>query len=196
MPISDDGFCHTKVDTIIYQTSVDENNAIVIFKSNKYDSGIPYTCHACPLMLSIATFTKRDNKWELNQFKKKFKSAGFYGENLGYFEIKRLGKNLNCLHHYEEIDGNNGFDSGMGYFYSIENNDDFEKVFQYLYYDSNSAGVEKNGYDEETKIKILKTNNYYKIESITKRLNSPTIKKRNFVYSVEHKYFIPNEVKK
>ena len=195
MPISDDGFCHTALDTILYTSTESNHNAIVIFKSLEYNSGIPSTCHACAVMLSIATFTKNDNIWELSQFKKRFKYAGLYGERQGYFEIKRLGKDLNCLFHHAAIDGGQGYFSGFGYFYSLENYDDYEQVFQYRYYDTNEGAVEKNGFTDNTEIKILKTDSFYKIELLTKRESKGVIKKRLFEYSEEFNNFLPRIIK-
>lgn len=195
MPISDDGFCHTIVDTIIYSSINDYENAIVIFSSREYTNGIAVSCHACSVMLSIATFTKVDKGWELTQFKKRFTNAGQYGERGGYYKIVRLGKDLNCLLHHAEIDGGQGYFSGYNTFYSLEGYDDYKEVFQYRYYDTNEGAVEKNGFTDNTEIKIVKTSNFYKIELITKRENKGIIKRRIFEYSEEMNSFLPKTIK-
>ena len=175
MPISDDGFCHTAVDTILYTSTFGNKQAIVIFKSRAYSGELPSSCHGCPVMLSIATFEKKDNIWELNQFKKRFKFDGFYGETQGHFEIINLGDGLNCLYHRAEIDGGQGYFSGYGYFYSLDYFNDFQQVFQFKHYDS--AGVtDDNTFTENKELKLIKTDNFYKIELTTKRDNKGILK--------------------
>jgi hypothetical protein len=194
MPITDDGFCYTAVDTILYTSENNKDKAIVIFKSQQYDGGSPSGCHACGVMLSIATFTKVDKNWELSQFKKRFKNAGFYGETQGHFEIKRLGEYLNCLYHHAAIDGNQGYFSGFGFLYSLEEDADFEQIFQYRYSDTNEGAVEKNWYTENTEMKIIKAENFYKIELITKRNNKGIFNKRLFEYSEELDSYLPVKI--
>lgn len=192
MPVSDDGYCHTSVDTILFNN---KEKAVVIFKSIEYNNGNPFNCHACAVLLSIATFNKIENGWRLVQFKKRFKYAGRYGGYLGFFEIKRFGKNLICLSHHDEIDGGQGYNEGWEYYYSLEENDDYEKVFQYKYYDTNEDAVEKNGFTDNTTLKIIKTTDFYNILLTTKRNGKEAIKKKVFEYSNEYNYYIPKSIK-
>lgn len=194
MPISDDGFCRTSIDTIIYTTSRDFNYAIVIFKTQEYMDGSPNACKGCPLMLSIATFEQIDKNWELKRFKKVFTYAGTYGQRDGHFEIRRLGSELNCLYYHTGLGGGQGYFSGYGVFYNLEIYSDYEVVFQYRYHDSNIGAVGEKGYTEETAIKILEKGEFYTIELLTvKETNGKkgALKKRQFVFSEEHDFFMP-----
>ena len=72
MPKSDDGYCYTGIDTILYSTVNNEEKAVVIFETIPYNNGERVECHGCNVLLSLATFTRNNNLWELTEFEKIF----------------------------------------------------------------------------------------------------------------------------
>jgi hypothetical protein len=106
-PKSDDGLCHTLLDTILMFNKNGVNNAVVVFGTNEYEGGEIVNCHACQPMVSIAIFEKgSDNIWRLGKFIKNFCKDGFYGSMPG-IGITKVGDN-----YFLQVSDEN---EGMGY---------------------------------------------------------------------------------
>ena len=98
--VSDDNFCHTNIDTIMYYRENNYDNAIVIFTTYKYKNGEKESCHACSPTFGIATFERSINtNWELKQFEKNLMHSGIYGEPDKLF-LTKIGKEKFCLSRY------------------------------------------------------------------------------------------------
>ena len=192
--ISDDGYCHTTIDTLISYNSIYK---LIVFSTTKDG----FDCHACSPLISIATIFKDDKGvWTIDLFEKNFSEFGSSG-NTGSYGVERLGDNLYCLKLHHNIDGNQGEFEGWEEFYAIDyyfpgdftsntdirNWEPLKNVFSYRYYYSVNGSYEKyaNVPDENATIKIIYSkgkNIQYKIQLITKKSEKETVIE-NFNYS-------------
>ena len=191
-----DGFCHTKIDTILYvSTAVKDyksNQAVVIFRT-----GDIAVCHACTGVHGVATFEKygKDKVWRLRTFEKMLIETGGYGVG-GDFEMKNFGKDesgsdTNCLLYHQPDYGNFGVSTGYNYLFFLN---DYKQVLRYKYYDTNEGSGVENLFTDRTEMTIVKTAGISKIELVTKRSKKDIIKsttKRLFEYSDELGVFVP-----
>lgn len=194
MPVSDDGFCHTVLDTTLYYITENEKHAVLIFATYEYQNGERTSCHACFPLLSVATFRQEDNKnWHIEQFKKDFVTLGAWGEMLGQMGIEKLGEDFYCLKVQSAVDGNQGYERGITSFYSLNNYEQLNEVFSFVYYDSNEGAMEEGkGTTEETGIRILPTNDVYYLIELNSQCTDrkvPVVSK--FRYSEDDGRYIP-----
>jgi len=141
MPVSDDGYCYTGIDTILYSTAFTEEKSVVVFETIEYSNSERVDCHGCSVMLSIATFTKNNGLWELTEFEKIFGNTGFWGEIRSDFEIIKLGAKLQCLVFYNQGFSNMGESSPNNTtFYSLGGNG-YNEVFSFESSDSNNNEI-------------------------------------------------------
>lgn len=186
MPVSDDGYCYTGIDTILYTSFNNEMKAVVIFESIEYNNELRSDCHGCNVMLSVATFTKNSGLWELTEFEKIFGYTGFWGELRSDFEIIKLGTKLQCLVFYNEGSSNMGSSSPDNTtFYDLGGNG-YNEIFSYESSDSN---------DNEIRINYIKSSNYYKIELVTLRSNKQILKRQLYNFSESLGKYVPINVK-
>ena len=193
MPVSDDGFCHTILDTTIYYKSGNTKNAILIFATYEYERGQKVSCHACAPTLSIATFTRDDDdNWQISQFKKDFIRMGAWGRKLGHWGIEKLGEDFYGLKVQSAIDGNQGYERGITTLYSLNSYDQFKEIFSFIYYDSNEGAMEEGkGVTEEKIMKVTPaSDSYFGIELNTKRTGQKNVT-RKYKYSEEERHYIP-----
>ncbi|MDP2422309.1 hypothetical protein [Sediminibacterium sp.] len=191
MPISDDGYCYTGIDTILYSTVNNEEKAVVIFETIPYNNGERVECHGCNILLSLATFTRNNNLWELTEFEKIFQHAGTWGYLRGVFEILKLGKDFHCLVFYDE--GSSGMGSSSSYttFYDLGGNG-YNKVLSFQDHESVGENYGNNiTFSDETTFKLIKSPNYYKIELTTIRNGKNITKRQLLAYSEESKKYLP-----
>ena len=187
LPVSDDKFCHTVMDTVIYYSS---EKAIILFATYAYEQGERMTCHACSPAIGLATFIKTGSNWELEQFRKCFlQNFGSYG-NTGQFAVHKLGDKFYCLKLDTGIDGNQGYFAGTNTYYSLTDCDEFKEVFSYVYSDSNEGAMEEGkGYTDETAISLIPGKPYYSIELTTKRNNKGISGKKKYIFSEDKREF-------
>jgi hypothetical protein len=187
--VSDDNYCHTKMDTIMYYHANDYDNAVVIFTTYKYENGEKQSCHVCAPTIGIATFARRlDTNWELNQFQKSFMISGSYGERNKLF-LTKIGNETYCLSCSGGYGNGGEFESYITY-YSLREFDKFNEIFSFQYYYSNE-GAKENGYNSKTAIRFLQNKEtYYTIELTTKFSNNSKIDKRIYNYSFENNRYI------
>lgn len=194
MPVSDDGFCHTVLDTTLYYTTENEEHAVLIFATYEYQNGERTSCHVCSPRISVATFIQEDNKsWSIEQFRKDFVGLGAWGEMLGQLSIEKLGEDFYCLKVQSAIDGNQGYMCSVTSYYSLNNYDYLSEVFSFVYYDSNEGAMEDgNGYTEKVKIRTIPSNeSYYLIEENSQRTDRNVSVVRTFRYSEDDGRYIP-----
>lgn len=133
LPLSEDGKCHTAVDTVMYFT--DHRNtpcAVVIFANyllwSEHQS-IPYDVggsHFEGVRLGIALFARSSDGWNLYEFKKHFAFLGYFGTyrtgraDAGKISLKTIGDRWTCLSLIQGIGGNTGVFSGYEQLFSIE----------------------------------------------------------------------------
>lgn len=188
MPVSDDGYCHTTMDTIMYFSDMNNKYATIIFATYEYIGDSRPSCHACSPTLGIAIFVNRNGKyWEIAQFEKNLTKCGSWGKKDGNFSIVKMGENRFCLNLKSAIGGNQGYVNGNSSFYTLDEYSRFRKVFSFVYYDSSvGAKVNEQGRIIEKFLKLLSSkDDYYTIELTTKCTNPKFIKKSTYDYSYE-----------
>lgn len=194
MPVSDDGFCHTVLDTTLYYTSGNEKQAVLIFATYQYQTGVRTSCHVCSPLLSIATFRQADNKnWSIEQFKKDFIGMGAWGDRLGRLRIEKLGDDFYCLKVQSAVDGNQGYERGITSYYSLNSYDRLDEVFSFVYYDSNEGALEEGkGFTKETTMKLIPTaDSYFCIELRTKLSGGKNTVIKKYKFSEDERHYVP-----
>lgn len=188
MQVSDDGYCHTTVDTIMYFSSMNDKYATILFSTYDYIGGSRTSCHACSPTLGVAIFIKsKGENWKIAQFEKNLVQYGSWGKKDGSFSIVKMGKEFYCLRVKSGIDGNQGYVSGSSSYYLLDEYSHFSRVFFYIYMDSSvGAKGRKLGETTEKSIRLLPSNDdYYTIEMTTKSSHLKLSEKSIFKYFPE-----------
>lgn len=182
--VSDDNYCHTKMDTIMYYHTNSVDNAVVVFTTNTYTNGEKESCHVCAPTIGLATFERSiDSNWELKQFQKSFMVSGSFGKR-DKLCLTKIGKETFCLSSSGGYGGQGTYESSITY-YSLQESDKFNEIFSFQDYSSNEGAVE-NGYNSKTAIRfLLNKEMYYTIELVTKWSNKKQINKLLYNYSFE-----------
>lgn len=194
MPVSEDGFCHTVLDTSLYYTSENEKHAMLVFATYKYENGVRTSCHVCSPQLSIATFSQENKKsWRVEEFKKDFIGLGAWGKKQGQLSIEKLGTDFCCLKIKTAIYGNQGYESGITSFYSLNSFDKLNEVFSFVYYESNEGALgDGKGLTKETTIKVIPTDdNYFGIELTTNLSGRKNTIIKKYKYSEDERHYVP-----
>jgi len=90
---STDGFCHTRLDTIMSYADSGTNKAVIIFGTYKFDKDGLTDCHACSPVVSIAVARWNDKgTWQVLKFIRNFGLHGSWGQQPRY-SIANLGRN-------------------------------------------------------------------------------------------------------
>ena len=190
LPISSDGFCYTRLDTLIlfkdknrvHKTLIER--AAVVFITSRYQDNELDNCHACSPAIGVATFTKTANKmWKLDQLKKYVTSHGVWGKR-GKLGVERFGDQLFCLKLIAKYYGQGNTEGFVSYF-SLSGNINEVLVFQS--HSSNEGAVE-NGYREQTTLAKL-PGKVSTIELTTRRDAPPGVTKKIYRYSEATKVF-------
>lgn len=134
--LSDDGYLHTGLDTILYFTTYGIPHAAAVFATFEYIKGEVNECHSCGAQLSVAIFDVASitGKWQVRQFSKHLTTLGSFGTN-GNVGLLQFGENQWAL----------SFDmSWMGQgiyseYVEFRNVDDLEKVFNYVVHEDNNG---------------------------------------------------------
>ena len=117
MNVSEDGLCHTRIDTILYYTEGGNQKAVALIGTWEWEGGSPVWCHACNPFLSIAVSEKLpDNRWRIVLFKKNMGAHGTWSE-LPEFDIVQLGTRF-FLAEYFEYSGQ-GIDQTWNTYYCL-----------------------------------------------------------------------------
>lgn len=182
MPVSDDGFCHTFIDTILSYSNNYSNYHVLILTTFEYSDGYKVDCHACYPNIGIATFLElSDGSWRILSFKKNFIDFGSYGER-GDIELIKLGKEKVCLKLRSKIDGGQGEFYGSESFFFLPFPD--KEVFSYVYYADNtgSSSSSEEPISFETTMKAIPTEDFFDIVlEINDKINSK-VKTQFFIY--------------
>ena len=190
LPISSDGFCYTRLDTLIlfkdknrvHKTSIER--AAVVFITSRYQDNELDNCHACSPAIGVATFTKTANKmWKLDQLKKYVTSHGVWGKR-GKLGVERFCDQLFCLKLIAKYYGQGNTEGFVSYF-SLSGN--INEVLAYQSHSSNDGAVE-NGFMEETTLEKLPGEGC-QVELTTRRDVPESVKKKIYRYSETNKVF-------
>jgi hypothetical protein len=164
LPISDDGYCHTAIDSIIYYGN--EKRSIILFSTYEMEKGEPINCHACAPTLSIALLTKDKNKWIVDTFLLNFTESGVFGNGPDK-NVITIGENNYGL---QLSLGNmaQGFITTYVMIYDLKH---LNMIFDYNIYNSNEGAEpsENEFFKNESKIKFIPSGKeYFDIELSTK----------------------------
>ena len=103
-PISEDGFCHTNIDTIMYFQNNDKvDNAIVVLRTFQFDKeGRKFGSHYEGSPVGVGIFKFMNGTWQLDIFKSKLISLGYYvgaePKYKGTVCLEKLPSGLMCLY--------------------------------------------------------------------------------------------------
>jgi hypothetical protein len=194
-PISDDGYCHTFIDTIMFYKTVEHlrqevvtEYAVIIFDHVNIEM---QGCHACYPTLGVAHFLKDQNgKWQIYDFQKKFIESGEYGQR-GQLSIIDFGKNLFCLA-LKSFGGGQGEFGGSVSYYDLHN--EMNEIFNYTYVYDFDGGIGSNGEgaehsEAELIIKPIKED-YSSLELRSKKNEKGNIEVEKYKYSQELKKYV------
>jgi hypothetical protein len=91
--VSDDGFFHTRLDTVLYFSTFGINQAVAVFATYHYQRNSINECQACGVQLSLATFDETVvGQWQIERFVKHQLSWGAMGK-LDDVELLQFGEN-------------------------------------------------------------------------------------------------------
>jgi|GEM_PF-678718 len=131
--LSDDGWMHTRLDTILYYTSFDVFRAVAVFETLHYDQGEVYDCSSCGAQISLALFDKyNEGAWYVQRFAKHITSLGSYGYG-GDIGLAQFGDNQWCL----SMEMNGTAQGVTSDYLSFLNLEDFSKVFNLVIHEDN-----------------------------------------------------------
>lgn len=131
--LSDDGWLHTRLDTVLFYTAYEMERAVAVFETLHYERGEIGDCHACGAQISVAIFDKAlDGKWSIQRFAKHLTSLGGsgYGGDIG---LAQFGENQTCL----SLEMNWTGQGVYAEFLSFLNLEDLEKVFNLVIHEDN-----------------------------------------------------------
>lgn len=136
--VSDDGFVHTMLDTILYYTVMGSSHAVAVFETFHYVNGQINTCEECGAQLSAALFDDAgDQRWQIVKFQKHFTTLGTYGMN-GEVGITQFGHEEWCLQLGYHWAGQGLY----GEYVSFFSLGDFQRKFQFTVHEDNTAKFE------------------------------------------------------
>ncbi|MFN0215364.1 MAG: hypothetical protein ACKVT2_13995 [Saprospiraceae bacterium] len=133
--LSDDGWMHTRLDTLLFYTSYDIERAVAVFETIHYEDNEISDCQTCGAQISIAIFDRQVNgKWNIERFAKHLVSLGGAGQG-GEIGLAQLGENQTCLSLEMYWMGQGVYSENL----SFVNLDDFEKVFNLVIHEDNTG---------------------------------------------------------
>jgi hypothetical protein len=189
--VSEDGKCHTNVDTILYFN--DHSNrkcAAAVLATYHYGRDISDnsfaigSCHFCGTEIGIALFSQQEDKnWQLYRFEKVFTSLGYFGEykthrqDSGVISLKEIGDNWTVLSLRQGLGTGMGETRGYEEWYSLEQNQITANLYQgllpifwYTYYYSYDSNANNHPQIVETaRVNFTKKNkgDYYGVDLIS-----------------------------
>ncbi|MFN0035182.1 MAG: hypothetical protein ACKVUS_08950 [Saprospiraceae bacterium] len=159
--LSDDGWMHTRLDTVLFYTTYDIERAVAVFETLHYERGAVSDCQACGVQISVAIFDKTgDGMWNIGRFAKHLTSlgGGGYGGEIG---LAQFGENQWCLSLEMGWTGQGIY----GEYLRFLNLEDLEKVFNLTIHEDN-VGVlgeeSERAYSFDKAIHLLPT-----VETVT-----------------------------
>ncbi len=154
--LSDDGWMHTRFDTLLFYSSYEIERAVAVFETLHYDRGVVSDCHACGAQISIAIFEKvADGQWNLERFEKHMTNlgGGGYGGEIG---LAQFGEHQTCLSLEMSWMGQGIYAE----YRSFINLEDMEKVFNLVIHEDNTGVLGEDfdrNYSFERAIQLLPT---------------------------------------
>lgn len=131
--LSDDGWMHTRLDTLLFYTTYEIERAVAVFETLHYERGEISDCHSCGAQISVAIFDKTaDGKWNIERFEKHLTTLGGagYGGEIG---LAQFGENQTCLSLEMSWMGQGVYAEYLTFL----NLEDLEKVFNLVIHEDN-----------------------------------------------------------
>ncbi len=159
--LSDDGWMHTRLDTLLFYNTYDIERAVAVFETLHYERGEISDCHDCGAQISIAIFDRRaDGNWNIERFAKHHTSLGGSGFG-GEIGLAQLGENQTCLSLQMNWMGQGVYAE----FLSFLNLEDLQKVFNLTIHEDNMGILGEDlerAYSFDKAIQLLPT-----VETVT-----------------------------
>jgi len=153
---SDDGWMHTRLDTLLFYNSYEVERAVAVFETLHYERGEISDCLSCGAQISVAIFDKSaDGKWIIERFEKHLTSLGGsgYGGEIG---LAQFGENQTCL----SLEMNWMGQGVYAEYLSFLNLEDLKKVFNLVIHEDNMAVLgeaSERAYSFDKAIQLLPT---------------------------------------
>ncbi|XZF14329.1 hypothetical protein ACTHGU_21315 [Chitinophagaceae bacterium MMS25-I14] len=217
-PVSNDGMCHTAVDTVMYFTDREKRQCAVVilatynYQVNEFSNNKPEIsdCHFCGVPIGIVLLAQHeDKKWHLYRFEKSFARLGYFGRfhtgrgDSGSTSLRKIGDSWTCLSLVQGPGGNGGYVEGSEMLYSIEEYQlggfpaaTLSNILTYSNYYSNVDAMDESRHDIEIKedtttMHIVEHKGaYYDIDLVTRGLNKKT-SVAHYVYSDDAGVYMP-----
>lgn len=159
--LSDDGWMHSRLDTVLYYSTYGIERAVAVFETLHYEHGEVSDCYACGVLVSIAIFDRSvDGRWNIERFAKHHTALGGsgYGGEIG---LAQLGENQWCLSLEMSWNGQGIY----GEYLSLLNLEDLAKVFNLTIHEDNMGVLgedSERAYAFDRAIQLLPT-----VETVT-----------------------------
>jgi hypothetical protein len=162
--VSDDNFCHTKLDTVIKHN----NFYYAILTTNKFYKGAIDNCHPCSPIVGIAKFNKTDKGYIFIKFSKNVFQHGAYGDR-SIIEIEKFSQTLDLIKVSSVWIGTGSMIEYIDY-YSLNS---FNPVFSYTSFESNGGMFESidSRYNETSREMTVHSKEKFKMITKTKYFN-------------------------
>lgn len=131
--VSEDGWVHTRFDTLLYYESYGVERAVAVFETLRYQNGMVSDCDMCGAQISLAIFERNmDNRWAIERFSKHFTTLGVdgFGAEAG---LARFGENQWCLTLATSWSGQGIY----GEYLTLLNLEDLSRVFNLVVHEDN-----------------------------------------------------------
>jgi hypothetical protein len=133
--VSDDGYFHTRLDTILYFSTFGINQAVAVFATYNYQKNEINNCQSCGAQLSFATFDETlAGQWQIERFAKHLTALGSMGDN-GEVSLMQFGENQWCLQLGMSWMGQGIYSDHIS-FWDL---DDFTQIFTFTTHEDNSG---------------------------------------------------------
>jgi len=131
--LSEDGWMHTRLDTILFFSSFEVERAVAVFETLHYQQGKINDCSDCGAQISVAILVKTESgNWHLERFSKHRTSLG--GDGLGgVVGLAQFGENQWCL----SLEMSWTSQGVYAEYLTFLNLDDLEKVFNLVIHEDN-----------------------------------------------------------
>jgi hypothetical protein len=184
-PVSEDGFCHTFLDTVIYYKTSFNTKAVLIFMTYPMVGNEIESYHVSTSSIGLATVTLNDkNVWQLDNFQKtlgKFFSYGLKGK----YSVVKLGTDFFAFVVEGNMEGGMGFFDGTTSLYALEGYAGFYSEILKFSYSVEDPGDEngQGGYSEITKMEIISNDKYFPIILSSIKDGSENPIKRSYIFN-------------
>lgn len=128
-PVSYDGFCYTRLDTVLYINAGELSYAAALFRTTEFMSeNQEMMCRSCSPVLSVATFRQKEETWHLQDFEQALPYFGVWNER-GPVRLVQVSKDAFGLGIKQKLSGMQGYAEAREQIYY----QGVDLLFSYLY---------------------------------------------------------------